>query len=100
MKTGEGYLLDGCRAWTCELVATGIAGAQREVNRMSDKEKTIKPCPFRVYGERQASWTAAGEYSYREWFMPCMEKECACFHRDGDDAYCDRNGAYMRLTER
>ncbi len=36
MKTGEGCLLDGCRAWTCGLVATGIAGAQREVNRMSD----------------------------------------------------------------
>ena len=29
MKTGEGYLLDGCRAWTCELVATGIAEAQK-----------------------------------------------------------------------
>lgn len=36
MKTGEGCLLDGCRAWTCELVATGIAEAQREVNRMDD----------------------------------------------------------------
>ena len=34
MKTGEGYLLDGCRAWTCELVTTGIAEAQREVNKM------------------------------------------------------------------
>lgn len=36
MKTGEGYLLDGCRAWTCELVVTGIAEAQKEVNRMDD----------------------------------------------------------------
>ena len=40
MKTGEGYLLDGCRAWTCELVATGIAEAQREVNRMNDTEQS------------------------------------------------------------
>jgi hypothetical protein len=29
-----------------------------------------------------------------------MEEKCPCFHRDGTDAYCDRNGAYMRLTER
>ena len=29
MKTGEGYLLDGCRAWMCELVATGIAEVQK-----------------------------------------------------------------------
>lgn len=66
---------------------------------MSDKEKTLKPCPFRVRGERKASCTVAGEYSYREWFMPCMGKECACFHHVDDDAYCDRNGAYMILTK-
>lgn len=36
MKTGEGYLLDGCRAWTYELGATGIVEAQRDVNRMND----------------------------------------------------------------
>ena len=60
----------------------------------------LKPCPFRVHGERVMSLTVAGEYYYNEIFMPCMEKECACFHRDGDGAYCDRNGAYMRLTER
>lgn len=46
------------------------------------------------------SLTVEGEYYYNEYFMPCMKKECACFHCDGDDAYCDRNGAYMRLTER
>jgi hypothetical protein len=38
MKTGEGCLLDGCRAWTCELVATGIAEAQRG-EPMSDESK-------------------------------------------------------------
>lgn len=59
----------------------------------------LKPCPYRVHGERTMSLTVAGEYYYNEYFMPCMEKECACFH-DGDDAYCDRNGAYMILTER
>ena len=35
MKTGEGYLLDGCRAWRCELVATGIVEA-RKGEPMSD----------------------------------------------------------------
>ena len=60
----------------------------------------LKPCPYRVHGERTMSLTVAGEYYYNECFMPCMGKECACFHCDGDDAYCDRNGAYMRLTER
>ena len=38
MKTGEGYLLDGCRAWTCELVATGIAEAQREVTGVNSRQ--------------------------------------------------------------
>ena len=56
----------------------------------------LKPCPYRVHGERKMSLTVAGEYYYNEYFMPCMKKECACFH-DGDDPYCDRNGAYMRL---
>ena len=29
MKTGEVYLLDGCRVWLCGLVATGFVGVQR-----------------------------------------------------------------------
>lgn len=57
----------------------------------------LKPCPFRVHGERTPSWTYSGEYYYNETFMPCMQKACACFHEDCGDAYCDRNGAYMRL---
>lgn len=69
----------------CELVATGIAEAQREVNRMSE----LKPCPYRVHGERVRSLTVEGEYYYNEVFMPCMKKKCLCFHRDGDDAYRD-----------
>jgi hypothetical protein len=60
----------------------------------------LKPCPYRVHGERVRSLTVEGEYYYNEVFMPCMEEKCPCFHRDGTDAYCDRNGAYMRLTER
>ena len=58
----------------------------------------LKPCPFRIYGDRRASLLIEGECYYREYFMPCMEEACSCFHRDGDDAYCDRNGAYRRLT--
>ena len=60
--------------------------------------RDLKPCPYRVYGERRMSLTVAGEYFYNEYFAPCMEYECACFHRDDDEAYCDRNGAYMRLS--
>lgn len=57
----------------------------------------LKPCPFRVHGERVASLTVTGEYYYNETFMPCMQKACACFHVDCGDAYCDRGSAYMRL---
>lgn len=60
----------------------------------------LKPCPFRVHGERTMSLTVEGEYFYNECFMPCLEEKCACFHRDGDNVYCDRNGAYMILTKR
>ena len=57
----------------------------------------LKPCPYRVHGERRVSLTVSGEYYYNEYFMPCMGKECACFHTDFNEAYCDRNGAYMKL---
>ena len=56
----------------------------------------LKPCPFRVYGEKVMS-TVVGEFFYRETFMPCMQDGCPCFHGDCGDAYCDRNGAYMKL---
>lgn len=63
-------------------------------------EKTaLKPCPFRIHGERTASLTVAGEFFYNETFMPCMGKECACFKEDSVDAYCDRNGAFMTMTK-
>ena len=57
----------------------------------------IKPCPYRVHGERVPSPTMPGAWYYNETFMPCMMKECACYHEDCGDAYCDRNGAYMVL---
>lgn len=57
----------------------------------------LKPCPYRIHGERRASLTVSGEYYYREYFMPCMKRKCACFHIDCGDAYCDRGGAYMKL---
>lgn len=46
------------------------------------------------------SWTVEGEYFYKEYFMPCMKKECACFHENFGDPYCDRNGTYMKLTKK
>lgn len=60
----------------------------------------LKPCPFRVHGERVASLTVAGEYYYNEIFMPCMGNDCACFHENDCDPYCDRNGAYMLLKKK
>lgn len=62
----------------------------------------LKPCPFRIHGERTASLTVAGEYFYNETFMPCMKNGCACYHANSGEPYCDRNGAYMELrkTER
>ena len=59
----------------------------------------LKPCPYRVYGERRASLTVAGEFYYNEYFAPCIERECDCFRVDCGDAYCTRNGAYMKLGE-
>ena len=60
----------------------------------------LKPCPYRVCRERIPSATVVGGYIYREWFMPCMQRECACFHTDYGDPYCDRGGAYMKLKKR
>lgn len=59
----------------------------------------LKLCPYRVYGERRISSTVAGEFFYNEYFAPCIERECACFHIDCGDAYCSRNGSYMYLGE-
>ena len=69
---------------------------RRKAGRMSE----LKPCPFRVHGERTASLTVEGEYYYNETFMPCMRSECACFHNNYDDPYCDRNGSYMKLAQK
>jgi len=60
----------------------------------------LKPCPFRVHGERKASCTIPEEYYYNETFMPCMKRECPCYHEDTGDAWCDRNGAYMKLNRK
>jgi len=60
----------------------------------------LKPCPFRVHGERKSSCTIPGEYYYNETFMPCLKRECPCYHEDTGDALCDRNGVYMKLNRR
>ena len=62
-------------------------------------EMKLKPCPYRVHGERIASLTVEGEFYYNEYFMPCLKEKCACFYRDLDDMYCGRNGSYMRLNK-
>lgn len=64
----------------------------REEKRMSEK---LKPCPFRVHGERTASWTVAGEYYYNETFMPCMGEKCAAYW----NGRCMRDGANFPMLE-
>lgn len=39
----------------------------------------LKPCPFRVHGERTASLTISGEFYYNEIFMPCLREDCPAF---------------------
>ena len=57
----------------------------------------LKPCPFRVHGERTASLTVAGEYYYNETFMPCTGEECACFEVIGGTAMCYRDNRAFEL---
>ena len=47
----------------------------------------LKPCPFRVHGERSASMTQNGVFYYNEYFMPCLENECPVFN----DGKCSRS---------
>ena len=61
--------------------------------------RELKPCPFRIHGERTASLTVAGEFYYNETFMPCMGKECPCYEEDACDAYCKRDNTYLRMTK-
>lgn len=60
----------------------------------------LKPCPFRVHGERTASLTVDGEYYYNEIFMPCMGEECACYEKVGDKIMCYRDNRAFVLAER
>lgn len=61
----------------------------------------IKPCPFRVHGEKKASLTVAGEYYYNEYFMPCLRKECPCYLDVGYEIRCVRGyNTYLVLAER
>ena len=57
----------------------------------------LKPCPFRVHGERIASLTIPGEFYYNEIFMPCMREECACFCEIGKEYRCMRDNMYLVL---
>lgn len=58
----------------------------------------LKPCPFRVHGERTASLTVVGEYNYNEIFMPCMGEKCPAF-RPGDNI-CTNYGANYDMNRR
>lgn len=60
----------------------------------------LKPCPFRVHGERTASLTIDGEFYYNEIFMPCMGDKCACYYDLGDEIRCCRDNTYFILAKR
>lgn len=66
----------------------------------SFKATKLKPCPFRIHGERTASMTVYGEFYYNETFMPCMGEECACFRVVDDEVRCCRDNMYLVLAER
>lgn len=61
--------------------------------------KEIKPCPFRIHGEKIASLTVIGDYYYNEYFMPCLQEECPCYVDAGNEIKCIRNGTCLVLTE-
>ena len=63
-------------------------------------EKKVKPCPYRVYSERRASATIAGEYVYQEHFMPCYREKCACYYDNGEEILCLKNGGNLCLYKR
>lgn len=63
-------------------------------------DKYLKPCPFRVHGERIASLTIAGEFYYKESFMPCMGEDCACYRDDGDAIRCYRDNLSFILDDK
>lgn len=60
----------------------------------------LKPCPFRIYGERRSSATVPGEYTYIEQFMQCMGDKCACYEEFGDEIRCKRDMMYLVLASR
>lgn len=58
----------------------------------------LKPCPFRVHGERTASLTVAGEFYYNEIFMPCMREDCPAFVPGNN--ICTNYGANYDMNRR
>ena len=69
------------------------------MTKLSNATK-LKPCPFRIHGERKASATVHGEFYYNETFMPCMGEDCACYDDFGDEIRCRRDNTYFILAER
>jgi len=60
----------------------------------------LKPCPFRIHGERRMSATMPGEYYYNESFMPCMRDRCACYMDTGEEIRCNRDHLYLVIGRR
>ena len=59
----------------------------------------LKPCPYRVHGERRASLTVSGEYYYNETFLPCMGAECPAFDERKTMCWRDGTGMDMRRAD-
>lgn len=55
----------------------------------------LKPCPWRIHGEKAESLTISGEFYYNESFMPCIGEDCPAF--DSDNAVCMKDGAFFRM---
>ena len=49
MKIGEGYLLDGCRVWICDLVVIGTVAMEKEVKNNGGSDDFSR-YSRRIYG--------------------------------------------------
>ena len=52
-------------------------------------------CPFRI--ERKASLVAPHEF--RDYFCPCVRKNCPCFKEAGKEKWCYRDNIRLPLNE-
>lgn len=81
-------------------IIEAVASAQPERKPGEAMIEELKPCPFRIHGEKTMSPTISGEYTYNETFMPCMGSKCLCYRDEGDEIKCYRDNLSFTLLDR